>query len=60
MNILAAHYNCGYNERKWSKKYVKGTLIKKLKKQDYTPEEIEVVENYFERKGHFRRKVRTR
>ena len=60
MNILAAYYNCGYNERKWSKDYVKGTLSKKLEKQDYTPEEIEVVKNYFEGKGYSRRRVRTR
>ena len=47
LNMLTLYYDCGFNEKEWSRAYTSGKLPKKLIKKGYDPEEIAQVENYF-------------
>lgn len=56
---LRLYYDCGYNEDVYSKRYMNGTLHKKLRKY-YTETGIEKIESYLEEKGIVKKKSLTK
>lgn len=53
-DYLNVYYGCGYNEKKYEKYYLAGTLEKKLERK-YTKEQIQQIKDYFERKYIYER-----
>lgn len=51
-DYLNVYYGCGYNEKKYEKYYLAGTLEKKLERK-YTEEQIKQIKDYFESKFIF-------
>lgn len=48
-DYLDVYYGCGFNQKKYEKYYLDGTLEKKLEKK-YTKEQIKQIKEYFEQK----------
>lgn len=53
-DYLNVYYRCGYNEKKYGKYYLAGTLEKKLERK-YTEEQIKQIKEYFESKYIFKK-----